>query len=89
MTYLLLQSRFLRTIDPEEVEEASQRPLAIMNPATPPINPSANDEEISLLIGTLQVPRGRTASKISPKDVIAHRELSRSNSETAAKNPYR
>ena len=60
-----------------------------MNPTTPPMNPSANEEEISLLIGTLQVPRGRSASKISPKDVIAHRELSRSNSETAAKHPYR
>ena len=74
--------RFLRTIDPEEVEEASQRPLANFNPTTPPINPSAPEEEISLLLGTLQVPRGRSASKISPKDVLAHRELSRSNSET-------
>lgn len=80
--------RFLRTIDPEEVEEASQRPLAAINPTTPPINPSAPEEEISLLLGTLQVPRGRSTSvthgyaKISPKDVIAHRELSRSNSET-------
>jgi hypothetical protein len=48
-----------------------------------------NEEEISLLIGTLQVPRGRSTSKISPKAVITHREISRSNSETAAKHPYR
>ena len=80
--------RFLRTIDPEEVEEASQRPFASVNPTSPPINPSAGEEEISLLLGTLQVPRGRSTSvthgfpKLSPKDVIAHRELSRSNSET-------
>jgi hypothetical protein len=80
--------RFLRTIDPDEVEEASQRPLAAINPTTTPINPSAPEEEISLLLGTLQVPRGRSTSvthghaKMSPKDVITHRELSRSNSET-------
>ena len=29
---------------------------------TPPIKPSAPEEEISLLLGTLQVPRGRSAS---------------------------
>ena len=69
----IFQSRFLRTIDPDEVEEASQRPLTNVIPTSPPINPSANEEEISLLIGTLQVPRGRSSSKISPKDVIAHR----------------
>merc|ERR1712223_2024344 len=87
--------RFLRTIDPEEVEEASQRPLANLNPTTPPINPSANEEEISLLLGTLQVPRGRStfvthgAAKISPKDAVNHKDLSRSNSETKTSNNYR
>ncbi len=43
--------RFLRTIDPDEVEEASQRPLASINPTSAPINPSAPEEEISLLLG--------------------------------------
>ena len=82
--------RFLRTIDPEEVEEASQRPLMNVNQTSPPMNPSAPEEEISLLLGTLQVPRGRSTSvaKINPKDLINHRELSRSNSETH-KQSYR
>ena len=84
--------RFLRTIDPEEVEEASQRPLAAINPTSPPMNPSAPEEEISLLLGTLQVPRGRSTSvthgqaKVSPKDALNHKDLSRSNSETKAPN---
>ena len=84
--------RFLRTIDPEEVEEASQRPFAAINPTSPPMNPSAPEEEISELLGTLQVPRGRSTSvthghaKISPKEALAHRELSRSNSETKGAN---
>ena len=47
--------RYLRTIDPEDVEEASQRPFAVVNPTSPPINPSAGEEEISMLLGTLQV----------------------------------
>ena len=87
--------RFLRTIDPEEVEEASQRPLAAINPTSPPINKSAPEEEISLLLGTLQVPRGRStsvthgAAKISPKDAVNHKDLSRSNSETKTSNNYR
>ena len=61
--------RFLRTIDPEELECMSPRQLmhathyGKANPnQTPPIKPSAPEEEISLLLGTLQVPRGRSAS---------------------------
>ena len=73
--------RFLRTIDPEDVGEL--RNFGNMGPASPPINPITAEEEISLLLGTLQVPRGRTASitpkAISPKE---HRELQRSNSES-------
>ncbi len=71
--------RFLRTIDPDELEDgfasaAAQRrglapgaaplPFAVAKkgPQTPPINKSAPEEEISLLLGTLQVPRGRSTS---------------------------
>ena len=56
-------------LDPEELECMSPRQLmhathyGKANPnQTPPIKPSAPEEEISLLLGTLQVPRGRSAS---------------------------
>jgi len=49
----LFQS-FIFVLDPADVEEASQRPL-VLTPQTPPINASAQEEEISLLLGTLQV----------------------------------
>ena len=69
--------------------------MAAINPTSPPINKSAPEEEISLLLGTLQVPRGRStsvthgAAKISPKDAVNHKDLSRSNSETKTSNNYR
>ena len=54
---------------------------------TPPIKPSAPEEEISLLLGTLQVPRGRSASyqggllKGGPGQLQGHhRDLNRSKS---------
>ena len=53
---------------------------------TPPIKPSAPEEEISLLLGTLQVPRGRSASSggILKGGVQGlqghHRDLNRSKS---------
>ena len=59
------------TIDPEELEEASQRQIHVApggthygkTPPTPPINKTvAQEEDISLLLGTLQVPRGRSTS---------------------------
>ena len=50
-----LQTHYLLTFsDPADVEEASQRPLTLP-PQTPPVNASAQEEEISLLLGTLQV----------------------------------
>ena len=50
-----LQTHFLFPFsDPADVEEASQRPLTLP-PQTPPVNASAQEEEISLLLGTLQV----------------------------------
>jgi hypothetical protein len=41
-------------LDPADVEEASQRPL-VQTPQSPPISATAQEEEISLLLGTLQV----------------------------------
>ena len=83
-------TRFLRTIDPEDVGELPSRPFNVMAPQSPPIH-NTSEEEISLLLGTLQVPRGRTqsipyqsATKISPKDFQTSNEnkLNRSISES-------
>jgi len=66
-------------------------------PQTPPINKSAPEEEISLLLGTLQVPRGRSTSvtqgaggaaiAVTPANTKhsprEHKELARSSSEAA------
>jgi len=41
-------------LDPADVEEASQRPL-VLAPTSPPMSATAQEEEISLLLGTLQV----------------------------------
>ncbi len=92
--------RFLRTIDPEELEEASQHRSLLMAsgggkkgaPQTPPINKSAPEEEISLLLGTLQVPRGRSTSvtqgvKLASPRSSDHKELTRSISEANKTSP--
>ncbi|PNF21795.1 Guanine nucleotide exchange factor subunit Rich [Cryptotermes secundus] len=62
--------RFLRAIDPNDVE--SPRASFILpskygvNPQTPPISP--NEEDLSLVLGTMQVSRGRSYSTTtSPK----------------------
>lgn len=65
-----------------------------ISPQSPAINKSAPEEEISLLLGTLQVPRGRSTSVTqgamnkavtSPKEMMAngsgHKDLVRSSSE--------
>ena len=81
-------------LDPEELECMSPRQLmhathyGKANPnQTPPIKPSAPEEEISLLLGTLQVPRGRSASyqgggllKGGGQGQLQHRDLNRSKS---------
>ena len=84
-------TRFLRTIDPEDAGEVPSRPYNLMAPQSPPIH-NTSEEEISLLLGTLQVPRGRTQSiphqsniKVSPKDThigTNEHKLNRSISES-------
>ena len=74
--------------DPDELECMSPRQLihathyGKAQAQTPPIKPSAPEEEISLLLGTLQVPRGRSASYQGGllKGGAQHSQLSRSKS---------
>ena len=84
-------TRFLRTIDPEDAGDIPSRPFSLITPQSPPIH-NTSEEEISLLLGTLQVPRGRTQSiphqslnKVSPKDIqmgYHDHKLNRSISES-------
>ena len=56
---------------------------SLMSPQSAPISVISAEEEISLLLGTLQVPRGRTASITMAKAVSGPKEgLQRSNSES-------
>ncbi|XP_063238684.1 guanine nucleotide exchange factor subunit Rich [Bacillus rossius redtenbacheri] len=79
--------RFLRAIDPNDVE--SPRASFILpskygvNPQTPPVSP--NEEDLSLVLGTMQLARGRSFSTTTtPKMEVAgpthHREVLRSSS---------
>ncbi|XP_069682235.1 guanine nucleotide exchange factor subunit Rich isoform X2 [Periplaneta americana] len=87
--------RFLRAIDPNDVE--SPRASFIlpskygMNPQTPPVSP--NEEDLSLVLGTMQVSRGRSYSTTTTPKVQHiesgtssvtghHKEILRSNSSS-------
>ncbi|KAJ9595098.1 hypothetical protein L9F63_013624, partial [Diploptera punctata] len=84
--------RFLRAIDPNDVE--SPRASFILpskygvNPQTPPVGP--NEEDLSLVLGTMQVSRGRSFSTTTTPKVQQietgppshHREILRSNSNS-------
>ncbi len=48
---------FAIALDPADVEEVSQRPQ-MFSPQSTAMNASAQEEEISLLLGTLQVRKG-------------------------------
>lgn len=61
--------RFLRAIDPNDVESPRASfiiPSKYGMPQTPPVNP--NEEDLSLVLGTMQVSRGRSFSTtVNPK----------------------
>ncbi|XP_046662449.1 guanine nucleotide exchange factor subunit Rich isoform X3 [Homalodisca vitripennis] len=61
--------RFLKAIDPNDVESPRTsfiHPTKYGVPQTPPVNP--NEEDLSLVLGTMQVSRGRSFSTtVNPK----------------------
>lgn len=76
------------SLDPSDVEPVRSS-VARFNTQTPPVSPSEYD--ISMVLGTMQVPRLRSLStsvvpKFSHQDG-AHRELSRTTSETRPSPP--
>jgi len=91
--------RFLRTIDPDEMTGGSQDGGQMVTsaalrgmtscPQSPPISAISAEEEISHLLGTLQVPRGRTASithaAVKAAATSTKDGLQRSNSESKAR----
>lgn len=79
--------RFLKAIDPSDVEPVRQSSVVKFGVQTPPVSPSEYD--ISMVLGTMQVPRNRSLStSVVPKfPELSHRELSRTNSEDKASPP--
>jgi len=78
--------RFLRAIDPDECGEIAS-PRSVSKPSFPsPLSPTqAGEEDLSLVLGTLVVPRSRSISTTTPGPKPAsppdHQALSRSVSE--------
>ena len=60
--------RFLRAIDPDECEEVTSPRSASVLPSFPsPLSPTqAGEEDLSLVLGTLVVPRSRSISNTAP-----------------------
>ncbi|ODN03670.1 Guanine nucleotide exchange factor subunit Rich [Orchesella cincta] len=78
--------RFLKAIDPSDVEPVRSS-VVKFNMQTPPVSPSEYD--ISMVLGTMQVPRHRSLStSVVPKfPELSHRELSRTSSEDKSSPP--
>jgi len=78
--------RFLKAIEPSDVEPRRSSVLKF-NPQSPPLSPSEYD--ISMVLGTMQVPRLRSFStSVVPKmDTFGSRDLHRSSSEMRPSPP--
>lgn len=71
--------RFLKAIDPNDVEH-SRAPIVVPSriPQTPPVN--GNEEDLSLVLGTMQVTRGRSFSTTTTPKIV--------NNERAPNGPH-
>ncbi|XP_037067862.1 LOW QUALITY PROTEIN: guanine nucleotide exchange factor subunit Rich-like [Pollicipes pollicipes] len=72
-------TRFLRAIDPSDLESPRELRQQLSH-VTPPVSP--NEEDLSLVYGTLQV-RGRSLST-SANPRVEHKEVTRTNSDQRA-----